>query len=75
MFHTDLVADLPHLFQGFGGEVKLLPSLRMDGVDHQMGVQVCPVHMGCHQHLTAGEELLRQFQADFMGLGGGEVFF
>ena len=38
MFHTDLVADLPHLFQGFGGEVKLLPGLWMDRVDHQMGV-------------------------------------
>ena len=34
-----------------------------------------PVHMGCHQHLTAGEELLRQFQSDLMGLGGREVFF
>ena len=33
------------------------------------------VHMGCHQHLTAGEELLRQFQPDLVGLGGSEVFF
>ena len=36
---------------------------------------MCPVHMGCHQHLTAGEELLRQFQADLVGLGGSKVFF
>ena len=36
---------------------------------------MCPVHMGCHQHLTAGEELLRQFQPDLVGLGGSEVFF
>ena len=36
---------------------------------------MCPVHMGCHQHLTAGEELLRQFQPDLMGLGGSKVFF
>ena len=38
MFHTDLVADLSHLFQGFGSEVELLAGLWMDRVDHQMGV-------------------------------------
>ena len=34
-----------------------------------------PIHMGGHQDLTAGEESLRQFQTDLMGLGGSEVFF
>ena len=75
VFHADLVADLPHLFQRFGSEMELLPGIRMDGVDHQMGVKVLPVHMSCHQHLTAGEESLRQFQPDLMGLGGSEIFF
>ena len=75
VFHADLVADLPHLFQCSGSEMKLLPGIRMDGVDHQMGVKVLPVHMSCHQDLTAGEESLRQFQTDLMGLGGSERFF
>ena len=34
-----------------------------------------PIHMGGHQDLTAGEESLRQFQTDLMGLGWSEVFF
>ena len=75
VFHADLVADLPHLFQRFGSKMELLPGIRMDGVDHQMGVKVLPVHMSCHQDLTAGEESLRQFQPDLMGLGGSELFF
>lgn len=75
VFYADLVADLPHLFQRFGSEMELLPGIRMDGVDHQMGVKVLPVHMSCHQNLTAGEESLRQFQTDLMGLGGSKLFF
>ena len=47
----------------------------MNRVDHQMGVKMLPIHMGGHQDLTAGEESLRQFQTDLMGLGGSEVFF
>ena len=75
VFYADLVADLPHLFQRSGSEMELLPGIRMDGVDHQMGVKVLPVHMSCHQDLTAGEESLRQFQPDLMGLGGSELFW
>lgn len=41
--------------------MELLPGIRMDGVDHQMGVKVLPIHMSCYQDLTAGEESLRQF--------------
>ena len=75
VFHADLVADLPHLFQRSGSEMEFLPGIRMDGVDHQMGVKVLPIHMSCHQNLTAGEESLRQFQPDLMGLGGSKIFF
>lgn len=75
VFYADLVADLPHLFQRSGREVELLPGVRMDGVDHQMGVKVLPVHMCGHQDLTAREELLRQFQPDLMGLSWCKVFF
>lgn len=55
--------------------MELLPGIRMDGIDYQMGVKVLPVHMSCHQDLTAGEESLRQFQTDLMGLGGSKIFF
>ena len=75
MFCTDLVADFPHLLQRSGSEVELLPGIRVDGVDHQMGVKVLPVHMSGYQNLTAGEESLCQFQPDLMGLGGSKVFF
>ena len=75
VFYADLVADLPHLLQRSGSEMELLPGIRMDGVDHQMGMKVLPVHMSCHQDLTAGEESLRQFQTDLMGLGGSKIFF
>ena len=75
VFHTNLVADLPHLLQRSGSEMEFLPGIRMDGVDHQMGVKVLPVHMSCYQDLTAGEESLRQFQTDLMGLGGSKLFF
>ena len=54
VFHADLVADLSHLLQRSGSEMEFLPGIRMDGVDHQMGVKVLPVHMSCHQDLTAG---------------------
>ena len=75
MLHTDLITDLPHFFQRSGSEVELLSGIRMNRVDHQMGVKVLPVHMSCHQDLTAGEESLRQFQTDLMGLGGSKLFF
>ena len=75
MLHTDLITDLPHLFQRSGREVELLSGIRMNRVDHQMGVKVLPVHMSCHQGLTAREELLRQFQPDLIGLSRCKSFF
>ena len=66
MFHADLVADLPYLLQGIGGEVQLLSGVRVDGVDDQVGVQVFRVHVRGHQHLAAWEEPLRQFLSDLV---------
>ena len=66
MFHADLVADLPHLLQGIGGEVQLLSGVRVDRVDDQVGVQVFRVHVRGHQHLAAWEEPLRQFLSDLV---------
>ncbi len=62
-----MVAELPHLLQGFGREVELLSRVRVDGVDHKVGMGMFRIHMGGHQHLTAGEELLRQLQGDLVG--------
>ena len=74
MFQTELVAELPHLLQGFGREVELLPGVWMDGIDHQMGVEMFRVHMSGRQHLAAGEEPLRQLQGDLVGLRRSHVF-
>ena len=74
MFQTELVAELPHLLQGFGREVELLSRVRVDGVDHEVGVGMFRVHMGGRQHLTAGEEPLRQLQGDLVGLRRSHVF-
>ena len=75
MLHADLITDLPHIFQRSGSEVELLSGIRMNRVDHQMGVKMLPIHMGGHQDLTAREELLRQFQPDLMGLGRSKDLF
>ena len=66
VLHADLVADLPHLLQGVGGEVQLLSGVRVDGVDDQVGVQVLRVHVCGHQNLAAWEEPLRQFLSDLV---------
>ena len=66
VLHADLVADLPHLLQGVGGEVQLLSGVRVDGIDDQVGVQVFRVHVRGHQNLAAWEEPLRQFLSDFV---------
>ena len=57
--------------------MELLSGIRMNRVDHQMGVgvEVLPVHMRGLQDLTAGKELLCQFQPDLMGLSWCKVFF
>ena len=66
MFHADLVADLPYLLQGIGGEVQLLSGVRVDRVDDQVGVQVLRVDVCGHQNLAAWEEPLRQLLGDLV---------
>lgn len=66
MFHADLVADLPYLLQGIGGEVQLLSGVRVDRVDDQVRVQVFRIDVCGHQNLAAWEEPLRQFLSDFV---------
>ena len=66
VLHADLVADLPHLLQGIGGEVQFLSGVRVDGVDDQVGVQVFCVDVCGHQNLAAWEEPLRQLLGDLV---------
>ena len=66
MFHADLVADLPYLLQGIGGEVQLLSGVRVDRVDDQVGVQVLRIDVCGNQNLASWEEPLRQFLSDFV---------
>lgn len=66
MFHADLVADLPYLLQGIGGEVQLLSGVRVDRVDDQVGVQVLRVDVCGHQNLASREKPLRQLLRDLM---------
>ena len=55
--------------------MELLSGIRMNRVDHQMGVKMLLVYMRGHQDLTAREELLRQFQPNLMGLSRCKGFF
>ena len=75
MFHADLVADLPYLLQGIGGEVQLLSGVRVDRVDDQVGVQVLRVHVCGHQNLASWEEPLRQFLSDLVRLRRRDFLF
>ena len=74
MLHADLVADLPHLLQGIGGEVQFLSGVRVDGVDDQVGVQVFCVDVCGHQNLAAWEEPLRQFLSDLVRFSRRDFF-
>ena len=74
MLQAELVADRPHLLQRPRRKVELLPCVRVDGVDHEVGVGVFRIHMGGHQHLATGEEPLRQLQGDLVGLCRSHVF-
>ena len=63
---AELVADLPHLLQGVGGEMQLFSGVRVDRVDDQVGVQVLRVDVCGHQNLAAWEEPLRQLLGDLV---------
>ena len=74
MLQAELVAGRPHLLQRPRRKVELLPCVRVDGVDHEVGVGVFRIHMGGHQHLATGEEPLRQLQGDLVGLCRNHIF-
>lgn len=54
--------------------MQLFSGVRVDGIDHEVGVQVGCVQVGRHQHLASGEEFFRQFQGDLVGLFRGDRF-
>lgn len=74
MFPADLVADQPHFFQCPGRKVELSSSVRLDGVDDEVGVEMIRIEVRCHQHFTARKELLRQLQCHPVGLRRSNLF-
>ena len=73
MRHTDLVADLPELAEGVWVLAELLPGLKADGVDDEVGVDMPGIAVGGHLHLMPRPGLRRKLQPDGMGLGIGDV--
>ena len=71
--HANLVADLPELAEGVGVLVELLPCLKADGVDDEVGVDMPGIAVGGHLHLMPRPGLRRELQTDGMGLGIGDV--
>ena len=65
VLHTKLVRCFPELFQGFSIAVVLETGVAAYGVDHEMGVDVIPVRVGCYYDFEAGD-LLRQLQGNLM---------
>lgn len=65
VLHTQLVRCFPELFQRFSIAVVLETGIAAYGVDHEMGVDVIPVSVGCHYDFKAGD-LLRQLQGNLM---------
>ena len=71
--HADLVADLPELAEGVGVLAELLPSLKADGIDDEVGVDMPGIAVGGHLHLMPRPCLRRKLQTDGMGLDIGDV--
>ena len=73
MRHADFVADLPELAEGVGVLAELLPGLKADGVDDEVGVDMPGIAVGGHLHLMPRPGLRCELQSDGMGLGIGDV--
>ena len=65
VLHTQLVRRFPKLFQRISIAVVLETGIAAYGVDHEMGVDVIPVGVGCHYDLEA-RDLRCQLQGNFM---------
>ena len=66
VLHTQLVRYFPELFQRISIAVVLETGVAAYGVDHEMGVDVIPVRVGCHHNFKAGD-LLCKLQGNLMG--------
>ena len=73
MRHANLIADLPELAEGVGVLAELLPGLKADGVDDEVGVDMPGIAVGGHLHLMSRPGLRRKLQSDFVSLFVGEV--
>ena len=65
VLHTQLVGCLAQCHEAFLVAVVLETGFEADGVDHEMGMDVVPVGVGCHHDFKAWD-LLRQLQGDLM---------
>lgn len=73
MRHADLVADLTELAEGVGVLTELLPCLKADGIDDEVGVDMPGITVGSYLHLMPRPGLRCELQPDCMGLGIGDV--
>ena len=71
VLHTQLVRYFPELFQRISIAVVLEAGVAAYGVDYEVGVDVIPVGMGCHNDFKA-RDLFRQLQGDLMCLFRGD---
>ena len=71
VLHAQLVRCFPKHFQGLPIAVVLETGIATYGVDHEMGMDMIPVRMGCHHNFKAGD-LLCQLQGDLMSLLRGD---
>ena len=71
VLHTQLVRCLPELLQRISVAVVLETGVAAYGVDYEVGVDVIPVGMGCHNDFKA-RDLFRQLQGDLMSLLRGD---
>ena len=67
--YADLIVALLQFLELLLCDVQFLPSIEVDGVDEEVGVDVLAVYMGADQHLTA-VKVLRQPPRGFVGLSG-----
>ena len=71
---TDLVADLPQIFQGVGILPELSPGLKAHRVDDEVGMHMPGVAVRSDQDLRPGPGPGGKLQRDLMGLRGRDRF-
>ena len=71
--HADFVADLPELAEGVGVLAELLPCLKADGIDDEVGVDMPGIAVGGYLHLMPRPGLRCELQPDGMSLAISDI--